>query len=127
MEVLCPVSLGELVDKISILRIKMEKIKDHQKVFHVKNEEDKLFKKLSELKLDGIDQFLQQLVKINSELWEIEDLIRDKEREKDFGEGFIELARSVYVTNDQRFRVKNEINEKYSSGIVEVKSYQNYE
>ena len=73
-------------------RIKIEKIDDAKKVEHAKHEEKQLFEKLSELKLDEIDQFLQQLIKVNSELWEIEDLIREEERAKDFGEKFIELA-----------------------------------
>lgn len=126
MEILCPISLGELVDKISILRIKIEKIDDEVKIEYAEFEEEKLFERLDKLKLDGIDQFLQQLLETNSKLWEIEDLVREEEKSKSFGKTFVELARSVYVTNDQRFKIKNEINKKYGSEIVEVKSYEKY-
>ena len=106
----CPVSLGELVDKISILKIKQVKIKDSKKNAEVSNELDHLEKKLKSLGLEGIEIFLKRLVDINTKLWEIEDDIREEERKKEFSDHFIKLARSVYVTNDQRFEVKNEIN-----------------
>ncbi|WP_127715012.1 DUF6165 family protein [Halobacteriovorax sp. HLS] len=126
MIIKCSVSLGELVDKISILRIKMLNIKDAQKVSLAKNEYDELMSTLDKLSLDGIDSFLEELVSVNSELWKIEDDIREQERAKDFGEKFIELARAVYVTNDRRFAVKNRINNQFGSGIKEVKSYEEY-
>lgn len=126
MNVLCSVSLGELVDKISILVIKSRHIKDEAKLAHVKKEETALRQTLDALKLQGMDPFLDRLVEINSTLWKIEDDIREKERQKKFDNEFIELARAVYVTNDQRFKVKNEINTKFGSEFHEVKSYKEY-
>lgn len=126
MNVLCSVSLGELVDKISILVIKGRHIKDDVKLQHVKKEESALRHTLDDLKLQGMEPFLDSLVEINSALWKIEDDIREKERQKKFDQEFIELARAVYVTNDQRFKVKNEINTKFGSEFHEVKSYKEY-
>lgn len=127
MEVLCPVSIGELVDKLSILKIKQEKISDPKKIKWIEKEHNKLELKLRELKLKGIDSFLYRMIEINSKLWDIEDLIRIKESKKDFGPVFISLARSVYHTNDLRFQVKNLINETYLSSFQEVKSYHKYD
>lgn len=126
MNINCEVSLGELVDKISILKIKSQKISDPEKLKHVKKEEEVLLKTLTSLSLVGIDQHLEGLVEINLKLWKIEDDIRDLERAKSFGEDFIALARAVYITNDERFKRKNAINNHYKSGLVEVKSYQDY-
>mgnify|MGYP003616243901 CR=1 FL=1 len=126
MNVLCSVSLDELVDKISILVIKGRHIKDDVKLQHVKKEESALRHTLDDLKLQGMEPFLDSLVEINSALWKIEDDIREKERQKKFDQEFIELARAVYVTNDQRFKVKNEINTKFGSEFHEVKSYKEY-
>lgn len=126
MNVQCSVSLGELVDKISILVIKQRHIKDEQKLVHVRKEEQVLRQTMNGLGLEGIQSFLDRLVDINSVLWKIEDDIREKERQKKFDQEFIELARAVYVTNDQRFKVKNEINERFGSELREVKSYKEY-
>lgn len=126
MNINCEVSLGELVDKISILKIKSEKITDSVKLSHVKKEEETLTQTLLSLKLENIDFHLKQMVEINLLLWVIEDDIRDLERAKDFGAKFIELARAVYITNDERFKRKNTINTTYKSGLVEVKSYKDY-
>lgn len=126
MNVQCSVSLGELVDKISILVIKQKHIKDEQKLIHVRKEEQVLRQTMNGLGLDGIQGFLDRLVDVNSVLWKIEDDIREKERQKKFDQEFIELARAVYVTNDQRFKVKNEINERFGSELREVKSYKEY-
>lgn len=126
MNINCEVSLGELVDKISILKIKLEKITDAEKLKHVKKEEETLSKTLASLKLDNIDFHLNQMIDVNLKLWKIEDDIRDLERDKDFGKTFIELARAVYITNDERFRRKNTINTTYKSGLQEVKSYKDY-
>jgi len=123
---MCAVSLGELVDKLSILKIKQKFIEDQEKLGFIKVEEIELNKALNELNLDGIDAFLDELVEVNSKLWKIEDDIRDKERDSEFDDEFIRLARAVYVTNDERFRVKNDINTKYGSNIKEVKSYKKY-
>ena len=122
-----PISLGELVDKISILLIKQKNIKDKSKILHVNNELDYLKKTLEKnIKKEEIYNYLDQLVKINSELWKIEDDIRECERKKIFDQTFIELARSVYFTNDKRANVKSDINIKFGSELVEVKSYEKY-
>lgn len=126
MNIECEISLGELVDKISILRIKLKNISDETKLVHVKKEESVLTIKLNALKLDGIDYHLEQMIDVNLKLWKIEDDIRDLERARNFNQEFIELARQVYITNDERFRRKNTINTHYKSGLVEVKSYQEY-
>ena len=126
MKRLVEVSLGELVDKISILRIKKMNIKDTSKLEFIIHEEKVLTEALDREKLNGIDELLQELIVVNSELWQIEDDIRDCEREKKFDQSFIELARAVYRVNDKRFEIKNKINQKYNSDIQEVKSYQKY-
>lgn len=126
MNINCEISLGELVDKIAILKIKSQKITDADKLAHVKKEEKTLSDTLSSLKLENIQYHLDQMIEVNQKLWVIEDDIRDLERAKDFGEKFIELARAVYITNDERFRRKNTINTTYKSGLVEVKSYKDY-
>lgn len=126
MKIECEISLGELVDKLSILYIKNKNLTDTTKLSHVQKEITVLENKLNSLNLTGMESYLNRLVTINSTLWKIEDDIRDKERAKEFDDKFIELARLVYITNDQRFECKNEINAKYSSAIVEVKSYQQY-
>ena len=123
------VSNGELLDKISILELKMLKIEDEDKLVNVKKE----FKTLNPLCVKLFEKFggqLQnhylELARINGLLWDIEDWIRDCEREKRFDEEFIQLARSVYVTNDQRSEVKKIINIITNSGLVEEKSYKDY-
>ena len=122
-----PISLGELVDKISILIIKQKNINDKLKISHVNKELDYLKITLEKnIKKEEIRNYLDQLVKINSELWKIEDDIRECERKKIFDHTFIELARSVYFTNDKRANVKSEINIKFGSELVEVKSYEKY-
>jgi len=126
MKIECEISLGELVDKLSILKIKSQKISDKEKLIHVKNEEAILTQKLASLNLPRIDDHLESMIEVNLKLWKIEDDIRDLEREKKFNEKFVELARAVYITNDERFKRKNTINTIYKSGLVEVKSYQDY-
>ena len=122
-----PVSLGELVDKISILHIKNKNIKDDEKLKLIREELKLLTITLDRhLKKNDIQEFLDALIKINSELWTIEDEIRDCERSKKFDEKFISLARSVYITNDKRSEIKLDINKKFGSEIVEVKSYEEY-
>ncbi|MCD2178791.1 DUF6165 family protein [Rhizobium sp. C1] len=120
-----PVSWGELVDKITILEIKSERIKDVKQLANVTRELWLLNRKLSPVATQVLRLKLK-LKEVNTALWEIEDEIRDCEREKDFGPRFIELARSVYVTNDQRADVKREINFALSSELVEEKSYRPY-
>ena len=122
-----PISLGELVDKISILIIKQKNIKNESKLEHVKKELDYLQKTLmSYVQQKEINDFLENLININSKLWNIEDDIRECERNKLFDQKFIDLARSVYFTNDERAKVKNDINKKFGSELVEVKSYEEY-
>ena len=122
-----PISLGELVDKISILMIKKKNISDSIKLQHVNKELEFLQKTLKKyISEDEINEFLLKLVNINSKLWEIEDDIRECERKKSFDQTFIDLARSVYFTNDERALVKNDINKTFGSELVEVKSYEEY-
>ena len=122
-----PISLGELVDKISILIIKQKNITDETKLDHVKKELDFLQKTLmNHVQQEEINNYLENLININSKLWNIEDDIRECERKKLFDQTFIDLARSVYFTNDERAKVKNDINETFGSELVEVKSYEEY-
>ena len=122
-----PVSLGELVDKISILHIKNINIKDEEKLKLIREELELLNHTLNKhIKNNDIQNYLDSLIKINSKLWVIEDDIRDCERNKKFDQTFIDLARSVYFTNDKRSEVKLEINKKFGSKIIEVKSYEEY-
>ena len=122
-----PISLGEIVDKISILIIKQKNITDEIKLDHVKKELDFLQKTLMNyVQQEEINNYLENLININSKLWNIEDDIRECERKKLFDQTFIDLARSVYFTNDERAKVKNDINKKFGSELVEVKSYEEY-
>ena len=122
-----PVSLGELVDKISILHIKNINIKDEEKLKLIREEQELLNQTLNKhIKNNDIQNYLDSLIEINSKLWVIEDDIRDCERKKKFDQTFIDLARSVYFTNDKRSEVKLEINKKFGSKIIEIKSYEEY-
>ena len=122
-----PISLGELVDKISILIIKQKNITEETKLDHVKKELDFLQKTLMNyVQQEEINNYLENLININSKLWNIEDDIRECERKKLFDQTFIDLARSVYFTNDERAKVKNDINKIFGSELVEVKSYKEY-
>lgn len=127
MIVHAPVSVGELVDKITILRIKRRNIKDESKLQNVEKELKALNSTLASLKLpaDVLPEF-QRLENINSELWNVEDKIREKERNGQFDETFIGVARLVYVLNDERASIKKEINLKVGSDLVEEKSYSEY-
>ena len=122
-----PVSVGELIDKLSILHVKQTKINNPEKLTYV-NKEFELLYNFSSVYLNNeeISKLYHELVNTNSELWEIEDMLRIIETEKNFDSRFVELARSVYHTNDKRFRLKNEINERTSSEIREVKEYIKY-
>lgn len=131
MLIQAPISLGELIDKITILEIKTANIADAVKLANVTHELEVLNNTVSQL-LDaaGITKLapLKTALKdINQQLWVIEDDIRDCERAKDFSETFIELARSVYVTNDKRAAVKKDINLAFGSELVEEKSYKDYQ
>ena len=122
-----PISLGELVDKISILIIKKKNIKDQKKIDYVNKELDALQNTLIKyVNYNNIDKYLNELIDINSKLWKVEDEIRECERNKKFDENFIKLARSVYFTNDERANAKSNINKIFGSELVEVKSYEKY-
>ena len=122
-----PISLGELVDKISILMVKQKNIKNNNKLDQVNKELNYLQATLdNHVTKDEIDVFLNSLIDINSRLWVIEDEIRECERKKQFDQKFIDLARSVYFTNDKRANIKLDINNKFGSELVEVKSYEGY-
>lgn len=122
-----PVSVGELIDKLSILHVKQTKINNPEKLAYV-NKEFELLYNFSSVYLNNeeISKLYHELVNTNSELWEIEDMLRVIEAEKTFDSKFVELSRSVYHTNDKRFSLKNEINERTSSEIREVKEYIKY-
>ena len=124
------VSAGELFDKISILEIKKSKIKDKEKLIHVKTELKSLNETLKKNKLDKIDSFLKNLVQdltdINADLWEAEDLKRKFEKDKNFGEEFIKISRTIHFKNDERSNVKRQINVHTNSIIREVKDYVSY-
>ena len=123
-----PVSPGEVLDKITILEIKSERMSDPEKVANVRAELSLLQKTWDGAikDTDVIRDLHAQLKEINEALWEIEDDIRDKERVKEFDERFVELARAVYFTNDRRSKVKKELNLHLGSESVEEKSYQDY-
>jgi len=127
-EIQIPISPGELLDKITILQIKSERISDATKVANVRTELGMLEQVWSETVEDDeqIRALSGELKSINEALWEIEDDIRDEERNKRFGDRFIELARAVYVTNDERANAKKKVNLHLNSSIVEEKSYQDY-
>ena len=127
-EILIPISPGELLDKITILQIKSERIADPAKVTNVRTELEMLDAVWRQAvdEDDEIAALTAELKSINEALWEIEDDIRDEERNRRFGERFIELARAVYVTNDERANAKKKVNLHLNSSIVEEKSYQDY-
>ena len=122
-----PVSVGELIDKLSILHVKRLKISNEEKLEYV-NKEFELLYNISSYYLNNqeIENLYHQLVEINKKLWDIEDKLRVIESENNFDSTFIELARKVYFTNDVRFRLKNEINLITSSEIREMKDYKKY-
>ena len=121
------VSHGEIVDKLTILQIKKENITDPSKLDNIVKEYDYLFSVVeNDLGISTSSPEYLELLSINKELWVIEDDIRDKERQKEFDDDFVKLARAVYYTNDVRAKIKKEINLKHSSGFVEEKSYQSY-
>jgi chaperonin cofactor prefoldin len=128
MSLWIPVSCGELLDKMTILLIKKEKIENPQKLENIIKELDQLTEVYDEKigKSDELESVITELRKVNETLWQIEDDIRACERQQDFGERFIELARSVYRTNDRRAALKYTINSLVGSALVEEKSYEEY-
>ena len=126
--VLSEISPGELLDKISILEIKLEKVKDKDRQKRIKNEYD-ILKKVQNSSIemsDKIKDLYRSVGNVNIKLWDIEDKIRICEQNKDFGKNFIELARGVYFNNDKRAKLKNEINEILKSNIREIKQFVDY-
>ena len=128
MSIKIELSVGELLDKISILQIKAERIVDPSKLENINKELDILMClwKDSAYSNNNLESETNELKAINEELWAIEDKIRDKERNRVFDKGFIELARAVYITNDKRADIKRIINSKTGSELIEEKSYSDY-
>jgi len=124
MEILAPISLGELYDKISILEIKMSIIKDEEKFQNVKKEYLLLVNISAKYLIDS--NLYTELKDKNNDLWIVEDKLRIKEKNQEFDDEFIQLARSVYHLNDKRSEIKKQINLKFGSDIVEEKSYEKY-
>lgn len=123
--IFAPISLGELIDKITILQTKTKHLHGSA-LENVKKELAALETTLNDLQLVIDPTLIQRLKEVNQDLWQIEDAIRGKEKQKDFGKTFIRLARSVYQQNDRRSVIKKEINTTYGSTFVEEKSYQQY-
>ena len=127
-KILSEISAGELLDKISILEIKLEKIKDKNKWEEI-NKEYKMLKSTQNSSMeitDKVQKLFQQIKEVNTTLWDIEDKLRICEKNNDFGKNFIELARGVYLNNDKRSKIKLEINIMLNSNIKEIKQYVNY-
>lgn len=120
------VSVGELVDKVSILDIKRDKFLNKEKLKNVQKEYGILLDKMLEAGIKPNNSFFKQLKKVNLKLWNIEDNIRQKEAKKEFDDEFIKLARSVYFNNDDRAAIKKKINLEFNSDLVEEKEYVKY-
>ena len=127
-ELLVPISPGELIDKITILEIKSQRMTDEAKLHNVRTELALLSETWRASAFSAVDITAEWsgLREVNGQLWDIEDRIRDKERDGLFDAGFIELARAVYVTNDERAALKRRINARLGSALVEEKSYREY-
>ena len=126
MKIVCPIGIGELADRISILEIKKQKIKDKVKLQHINHELNSLRELVRAQGLHEMEKFIKELIMVNEKLWDVEDAIRQKDKLQDFGAEFVSLARQVYVYNDQRFALKDTINAHFGSEIIEVKSYEKY-
>lgn len=128
MTISTPISIGELIDKITILQIKQQRINDVDKLQHVNYELQQLVTTLAQQQLNSLQlrQLTDELKHINEQLWVIEDSIRACEKAHDFSDNFIQLARRVYFTNDKRAMIKRQINELTGSDLCEVKSYEDY-
>ena len=127
-KILSEISPGELLDKISILEIKIEKVKDKNSLEEIKKEY-KILKEIqtSSIEITGkIKDLFQSVKNVNLKLWDIEDKLRIYEKNKDFDKNFIELARGVYFANDERAELKSKINKMLKSNIIEIKQYDNY-
>ena len=128
MQLQVPVSVGEVLDKITILQIKLAHISDAAKRANIQNELDALLPLVAgdAFTTDQIQGLMAELKSVNEALWDIEDDIREKEAAKSFDDEFIRLARAVYVTNDKRAKIKKQINLATGSALVEEKSYESY-
>ena len=127
-DILVPISVGELMDKITILEIKSERIKNPSQLENILRELEALRAvRLREIERAVLDKLSAELKRVNAKLWDVEDAIRDCEARSDFGESFIELARMVYRLNDERSRVKKAINLASGSRLVEEKSYKSFD
>lgn len=128
MQITVPVSVGEVLDKITILQIKIAHISDHKKLANIQNELDALMPLVADDKFKSkrMNKLLKELKSVNETLWNIEDDIREKEASKQFDVEFIKLARAVYITNDKRANIKKQINLLTGSQLVEEKSYESY-
>ena len=127
-KMLSEISSGELLDKISILEIKLEKVKDKNNLEEI-NKEYKILKSVQNSNIEAtnkIEKLFKEIKEININLWNIEDKLRICEKNKDFGKNFIKLAREVYLNNDKRSRIKSKINEVSGSNIKEIKQYADY-
>ena len=127
-KILTEISAGELLDKIAILEIKLVKIKDKENLMEINKEYESLkeTKKLNIKLTKNLEKLIIQLKEINLRLWDIEDKKRICEKNKDFGQAFVDLSRSVYLNNDKRANIKSEINKILGSNIREIKKYVNY-
>ena len=127
-KIIVEISIGELLDKISILEIKKDKIKDPEKLRFISNEHSILKNQLeNNIKTDNkLDELFQSLKEINGKLWVIEDNKRQCEKDKDFGDNFIKLSRDVHFLNDDRAKIKLKINDLMGSKIKEIKEYTKY-
>jgi Family of unknown function (DUF6165) len=126
--ILTEISIAEFVDKITILRIKAERIQEREKLRNIHRELSILDRIRTESLGDRpeLSELEAELKSVNEEIWELEDRIRDSELRKDFGDGFVSVARSIYRANDRRAVLKRQINDLMGSGIVEEKSYSPY-
>jgi hypothetical protein len=127
-KILSEISAGELFDKISILEIKLDKIKDKNNLVEI-NKEYKMLKNAQNFNVeitDKIEKLFKEIKEVNTNLWNIEDKLRICEKNKDYGKNFIELARGVYLNNDKRSIIKLKINKILGSNIVEIKQYASY-
>ncbi|MEX2524549.1 MAG: DUF6165 family protein [Gammaproteobacteria bacterium] len=130
MSIEISVSVGEFLDKLTILQIKADRISEPGKLANIRRELESLagvWRQTEYAAVAGMEDAIQDLRLINEQLWDIEDAIREKEARQEFDNDFIELARSVYITNDRRAAVKRGINEMAGSGLMEEKSYRDYQ
>ena len=127
-KILTQISAGELLDKMTILEIKLNKIKDKEKLLEINKEYESLkeTKKINIKLTKDLEALIEQLKETNLKLWDIEDKTRIYEKNKNFGQEFIELSRSVYINNDKRANIKSKINELLGSNIKEIKQYVDY-